>query len=537
MEGCYDCSSQKAPDRFTRADGGKTHDSTKEILAQMVAPRNITGEKFGRLTAIELDFEKTIPNKRYWLFDCECGRRVSLPQKSVTNGNTSSCGCLKLREDLTGKRFTRLLVQEKVGRTKAGDSLWRCLCDCGAEKIVAGGALLQKKEPTRSCGCWARDQLVKKTKTHGMSDTPEFKLWGSIKSRCKPDGLYGQKGIFMSNEWADSFEVFYRDIVNTIGLRPSSKHQLDRILGGTSPYQKDNVRWLLSKENCRNKTNNRLLEFNGETKCLSEWAELYGIKQCTLEGRLERGWNIEDALKKPLRQKKTEDTPIEAFVSLPTFDNSQLKSNRGQHGFVDLTGQKFGKLTVTRRVDTGKKKETFWEVICDCGNLRNVNAKLLKNGQSTHCGCSRSTNIGKNITTHGLSKTPEHQVWLGMKQRCKSVPKYTNKGIKVAPEWADSFEVFYQYLLDTIGLRPSAIHQIDRIDGGSSDYCPGNIRWVTPKENTRNMTTNRLLTYQGETKCLSEWAEQIGIKPETLRARISNGWSLERALSSPLQKR
>lgn len=500
----------------------------------MTKPRDITGQKFGKLTAICLDVERTVPNKRYWWFDCDCGKRVSIKQGGVTSGNTSSCGCIKLREDLTGKRFTRLTVIERVGQNKSGDSMWKCVCDCGNERVVAGGHLLGKIEPTRSCGCWSREQLVEKSTTHGMSSSPEFKLWGSIKSRCKPDGLYGKRGIFMHPEWEESFEVFYQYLKDTIGLRPSPKHQLDRVAGGNSPYAPSNVRWLTSKENNRNRTNNRILEFDGQQKTLSEWAENYQINRDTLSDRLVRGWTVEDALTKPLRPKKVVVEPKQIEV-LPDFDYSKI-GNRGKHGFVDLTGKRFGMLIVTRRVEKNVKRQVFWEAQCECGNTGVWNARELKNGSRIHCGCQNSRS-GKNLITHGLSNTPEYQVWAGINHRCRNVAKYRDRGIQVQEEWRESFLAFRSYLVESIGLRPSPDHQLDRIAGGSSWYCEFNLRWCLPTDNMRNQTTNRLITFQNRTQNLSSWAEEVGIKPGTLRQRLENGWSVEKALTTPLRVR
>lgn len=132
-------------------------------------------------------------------------------------------------------------------------------------------------------------------------------------------------------------------------------------------------------------------------------------------------------------------------------------------------------------------------------------------------------------------KSPEHQIWAGMVYRCRNVSKYRDRGIRVQEEWQESFLNFYSYLLDTIGLRPSPKHQLDRIAGGSSWYCEFNIRWVLPTQNARNQTTNRLLTFQGRTQNLSAWAEEIGIKPGTLRQRLEYGWSIEKALTTPLR--
>ena len=94
--------------------------------------------------------------------------------------------------------------------------------------------------------------------------------------------------------------------------------------------------------------------------------------------------------------------------------------------------------------------------------------------------------------------------------------------------WCDSFADF----LSDIGPRPSPVHQLDRIDN-NGNYEPGNTRWVLRKIQCRNKRDNRLLTFNGTTKTLAEWAEDAQLNYYTLRGRIRYGWSLEKAITTP----
>lgn len=210
--------------------------------------------------------------------------------------------------DLTGMKFSRLEVLGKAERpltTNHPGSFWKCKCDCGEESIARSDAL--KSGRIKSCGCLHREMAAarasingKKSKTHGKSTTRIYKIWSMIIDRCtnlksnKYPG-YGGRGITVCERWLESFENFYADM----GDRPSPKHQIDRI-DNDKGYCKENCRWATPKEQCRNRTNNRIIEFNGEKKPLSEWAELKNMSGAALAARLKRGWSIEAALNKPL---------------------------------------------------------------------------------------------------------------------------------------------------------------------------------------------------------------------------------------------
>jgi len=135
---------------------------------------------------------------------------------------------------------------------------------------------------------------------------------------------------------------------------------------------------------------------------------------------------------------------------------------------------------------------------------------------------------------HGCARrgemTPEYSTWSLMIQRCEDPSSdrygyYGGRGISVCPKWRTSFAAF----LEDVGPKPSPAHSLDRIDP-NGNYEPGNVRWATKKEQARNRRTNRLLTVNGETRCLSEWSEITGIPKTTLRLRLERGWPPERAV-------
>ena len=136
---------------------------------------------------------------------------------------------------------------------------------------------------------------------------------------------------------------------------------------------------------------------------------------------------------------------------------------------------------------------------------------------------------------HRLSYTPEYRAWQTMRLRClepsnSAYPAYGGRGITVCDRWKDSPQAF----LDDMGPKPSPRHELDRIDNDHG-YEPGNCRWATRSQNDRNRRNNRLIQFNGERRTLVEWAEELGMRADTIGARIDNGWTAERALTTPIR--
>lgn len=197
--------------------------------------------------------------------------------------------------------------------------------------------------------------------------------------------------------------------------------------------------------------------------------------------------------------------------------------------FVDITGKRYGRLTVVRRIDK-KGNGAYWECLCDCGNTTILTTRVLNNGHTKSCGCYRRS--GERETTHGMSKTRIYREWLAIKRRCYNKNSayyeiYGGRGIAVCDEWKSSFEAFYAWAMAK-GYRDDLT--IDRIDN-NGDYSPLNCRWATTAEQSLNKSSNRLVTFNGETKPVKAWADEKGINYHTLYSRLYDlHWSVERAL-------
>lgn len=206
----------------------------------------------------------------------------------------------------------------------------------------------------------------------------------------------------------------------------------------------------------------------------------------------------------------------------------------------DLTEQRFGRLVAQKRVASNDHGQAQWLCVCDCGNTCVALASLLrkKQGGTKSCGCyrqERGVEHGSQIQLrHGHARNGAtsylYRVWDAMKRRCHN-PRHANyvdygaRGITVCARWRESFEAF----AEDVGARPSPKHSLDRIENDRG-YTPGNVRWATAREQNCNRRGNRLVTLEGETKCVTAWCAHLGISVNTVYGRLKRGVPIEDAL-------
>lgn len=205
---------------------------------------------------------------------------------------------------------------------------------------------------------------------------------------------------------------------------------------------------------------------------------------------------------------------------------------------INLVGIRFGRLVVTK-FEYVKDNKRYWHCECDCGNASIVPTSKLRSGNSTSCGCLRYINAGLAVRTHGETSNGEmthlYRVWNGMRSRCRrnGPLRYGGRGIIVCDEWLD-FITFAKWAREN-GYATNL--EIDRIDN-DGNYEPDNCHWITRRENILKQKQTKWITIWGETKALTQWAEdprcRVGIL--TLRARIvRSNWNPERAMITPPQ--
>jgi len=231
-------------------------------------------------------------------------------------------------KDIAGLVFGKLSVVSYDKQNKHGASLWLCRCECGVEKVVSSNDL--KTGNTVSCGCHrsqalasGRAALHKASKTHGKSKTREHHTWQNMIYRCHTESCpgffrYGGKGIAVCQRWRDSFEAFLEDM----GPRPHGSYSVDRI-DGNGNYEPGNCRWATKQEQAINRKSTVMLEHNGETRTLTEWAKIVGLPKGTVSRRILKGLTAAQALDTSHPQSKRKIVkPLESDDNPIVFDKS-----------------------------------------------------------------------------------------------------------------------------------------------------------------------------------------------------------------------
>lgn len=210
------------------------------------------------------------------------------------------------------------------------------------------------------------------------------------------------------------------------------------------------------------------------------------------------------------------------------------KSRRNYH-IKDLTGQTFGMLTVVRLAEEirTERNEILYDCLCTCGNKVIRPRRRLLRVKNVNCGCLKRETLENSKVRKSLRKVYDNVLYRCYKETNISYENYGAKGTKVCEEWRKSFQSFFDWAIQN-GYAKGL--QLDRIDY-TGDYEPSNCRWISPKQNNLNKSTNKTFTIKGMTKTYTEWAEIAGITPLTFGRRVRAGWEEERLLSPSNYKR
>ena len=193
-------------------------------------------------------------------------------------------------------KFGRLTVISRNG-THNKLAYWNCICDCGNTHNAVG--VYMRKGNVSSCGCLKSEQTIERNTKHGLSHLDEYGIWSKMKDRCinpnaKKFSFYGGRGITVCARWND-----FSNFIEDMGKRPSKLHSIDRV-NTNGNYEPSNCRWANQKEQCRNTRKNRFVTIGNESKCISEWCEIKGLKPTVIQTRIFRGMTPIEALSVPV---------------------------------------------------------------------------------------------------------------------------------------------------------------------------------------------------------------------------------------------
>lgn len=204
----------------------------------------------------------------------------------------------------------------------------------------------------------------------------------------------------------------------------------------------------------------------------------------------------------------------------------------------DLTGQKFGRLTVIGIDDTKQTRKTFWICECECGSIISTRSDRLISNRVKSCGCYKRESDQRNVMNvpaykkyleqgHKVGGTRLYAIWQNMRHRCDDVKNsryadYGGRGIKVCQEWEDEYINFYIWAMGNGYADDLTIDRID-VDG---NYEPSNCRWATNTQQCNNRRSNINITIGNATKSLKEWCDIFELPYKNVNARYHRNESI-----------
>lgn len=384
--------------------------------------------------------------------------------------------------DLTGQRFGMLTAIEVVGKDNNGSKLWKCRCDCGNEITATSGNLRAGKY--KGCGCQVGKSLIQDL---------TGQRFGSLVVIKETEPYVSPAGN-VSSRWLCQCDCGSTKIAKTADLNSGKI------------------------DNCGCKTFEKKSKAKKKDLTGLRFGKLFVVGLHHSDRR--SYWNCKC------------DCGNEVIVKSDDLVQGHTQSC-GCSRIIDLSGKRFGKLTVIEMVDTLPNDGARWLCRCDCGNEKIISTKNLLHSNhekgTMSCGCLIKENHPR---THDKSQTRLYCIWQKIKQRCynpshKHYKYYGGRGITVCSEWKDDFQAFYDWsMANGYGDNLS----IDREDF-NGNYEPSNCRWATQKEQMNNTRNNRMITYNGKTQTMKQWSEELEINYSTIQGRLRRGCSVSQALS------
>lgn len=208
---------------------------------------------------------------------------------------------------------------------------------------------------------------------------------------------------------------------------------------------------------------------------------------------------------------------------------------------IDYSGKKFGPYSVIKEVGRSDQRCVVWSCLCDCGKERNISTSQFLHTNLSHCICDRPPIVVIEAINEGRVQQTTHPlyvVYTGIKGRCYCLSDaayhlYGGRGISICQEWRTDFKSFFDWAMSNGWQK--GLH-VDRIDN-DGNYGPLNCRIVTPRENAMNKRNTVRIMFRGELRTLLDLEKMgCGVSAGIIRSRIGNGWSIELAIGTPIQK-
>lgn len=278
----------------------------------------VIGETYNGVKVLEKFHEKA--HTKYWCVCPICGEKFSMKAETVGK----ACRCKKCNAkariiDISGQRFGRLTAVEYVGAKRTNTnrwSMWRCKCDCGKESVVRYIHLVTGN--TKSCGCLEAENkltMVRKAQLNNrrsvsgdfegkLESHPLYLTWKSMLMRCNNPSVrgykhYGGRGIRVCDRWQN--DLGFENFINDMGTRPEGM-TLDRI-DVDGDYEPSNCRWATTEQQMNNRRGNSRIVLNGEFVTCSQLCKKYGFYYTWVAHQLHAGLDINFIIKKQLRPK------------------------------------------------------------------------------------------------------------------------------------------------------------------------------------------------------------------------------------------
>lgn len=205
---------------------------------------------------------------------------------------------------------------------------------------------------------------------------------------------------------------------------------------------------------------------------------------------------------------------------------------------IDLTGQKFGRLTVIKRTDEiATNKSAKWHCVCDCGNECIKSSTSLRKFPKSSCGCWKAEITSKLFKKYDIKNRKLYEIWKGIKARCfninsKDYHNYGGRGITLCNEWRD-YNVFQKWAIEHGYIEGLTIERID-VNG---NYCKENCCWIENKFQAQNTRKVRRFIYKDKVYTIRQLSEKFNVNYYALKARLTQyGWDIERAINEPVVK-